>query len=249
MMLPVCDRYVLCIDYVSKVNINISSICEAWSRQKCTFSCFADCQKLYLSHFWLSGLFNFFFFFWIFFKHKVTCLEEWTERLPVIWWTVCRPDITSLVKFPQWGTADAEIKVPSVESPELKDSPSKAWSGPVCRHECYALPSWSIHQHFFLNLSWVSPVFAVACIGYCVGLQNQIDHPAHRYRRLMVVLVLSACGIYVGSKTYVVVFPVWHYEIVRMILIFRKRLVCSIKYEVLCLYCFLCEIFSQRFVV
>ena len=30
--------------------------------------------------------------------------------------------------FPQWGAADAEIKVPSVENAELKGSPFKAWS-------------------------------------------------------------------------------------------------------------------------
>ena len=29
--------------------------------------------------------------------------------------------------FTQWGAADAEIKVPSVESTELKGSPFKAW--------------------------------------------------------------------------------------------------------------------------
>ena len=32
--------------------------------------------------------------------------------------------------YPQWGTADAEIKVLSVENPELKGPPFKAWSRP-----------------------------------------------------------------------------------------------------------------------
>ena len=39
---------------------------------------------------------------------------------------------------PQWGTADAEIKVSSDENTELKDSPSKAWSRSVYCHSCYA---------------------------------------------------------------------------------------------------------------
>ena len=43
------------------------------------------------------------------------------------------PDIT-----PQWGAADAEIKVPSGENTELKRSPFKAWSRSVYSHTCYA---------------------------------------------------------------------------------------------------------------
>ena len=62
----------------------------------------------------------------------------------------------------QWGAADAEIKVPSVENTELKRSPFKTWSRSVCSHTCYAycqgflpclfLPFRSIHLHFFENL-------------------------------------------------------------------------------------------------
>ena len=65
----------------------------------------------------------------------------------------------------QWGAADAEIKVPSVKSTELKGSPFKAWSRSVYSHTCYAyckwffpclfLTFWSIHLHFFQNLSWL----------------------------------------------------------------------------------------------
>ena len=40
--------------------------------------------------------------------------------------------------YPQWGAADAEIKVPSVENTELKGSPFKAWSRSVYSHTCYA---------------------------------------------------------------------------------------------------------------
>ena len=48
------------------------------------------------------------------------------------------------------------------------------------------------------------------------------------------VLVLSTSGIYIGSKTRVIVFPGWHFKIVSMVLTFRERLVDSTKYEVCC---------------
>ena len=35
---------------------------------------------------------------------------------------------TVFAVYPQWGAADAEIKVPSGENTELKRSPVKAWS-------------------------------------------------------------------------------------------------------------------------
>ena len=38
---------------------------------------------------------------------------------------------SATVTTPQWGAADAEIKVPSGESTELKRSPFKAWSRSV----------------------------------------------------------------------------------------------------------------------
>ncbi len=71
---------------------------------------------------------------------------------------------------PQWGAADAEIKVPSGENTELKRSPFHAWSRSVYSHTCYAycqgflpclfLPFLSIHLHFFQNLSRFFPVLA-----------------------------------------------------------------------------------------
>ena len=39
---------------------------------------------------------------------------------------------------PQWGAADAEIKVSSGENTELKRSPFQAWSSSVYSHTCYA---------------------------------------------------------------------------------------------------------------
>ena len=37
---------------------------------------------------------------------------------------------------PQWGAADAEIKVPSGENTDLKRSPFKAWSRSAYSHTC-----------------------------------------------------------------------------------------------------------------
>ena len=60
---------------------------------------------------------------------------------------------------PQWGAADAEIKVPSGENTELKRSPFQAWGRSVYSHTCYAycqgflpclfLHFQSINLHFF----------------------------------------------------------------------------------------------------
>ncbi len=44
----------------------------------------------------------------------------------------------SRVPIPQWGAADAEIKVPSGENTELKRSSFQAWSRSVYSHTCYA---------------------------------------------------------------------------------------------------------------
>ena len=76
----------------------------------------------------------------------------------------------SLYTAPQWGTADAEIKVPSGENTELKRSPFQAWSRSVYSLTCYTycqgvllclfLPFQSIHLHFFQNLSQFFPVLA-----------------------------------------------------------------------------------------
>ena len=93
---------------------------------------------------------------------------------------------TNLVTTPQWGAADAEIKIPSGENTELKRFPFKAWSRSVysltyCAYcqgflPCLFLPFQSIHLHLFQNLSRFFPVLAVANICSCVGLQNKIGH-------------------------------------------------------------------------
>ena len=43
----------------------------------------------------------------------------------------------SVCPAPQWGAADAEIKVPSDENTELKSSLFKAWSRTVYSHAYY----------------------------------------------------------------------------------------------------------------
>ena len=67
---------------------------------------------------------------------------------------------------PQWGAADAEIKVPSGKNIEHKRFPFKAWSRSVYSHTCYYycqeflsclfLPFRSIRLHF----SKTSPDFS-----------------------------------------------------------------------------------------
>ena len=53
----------------------------------------------------------------------------------------------------------------------------------------------------------------------CVSRQNKIGRPAHRYRQLMQVPVLSARGILIGPKTRVLVFMGLRSEIVDVILV------------------------------
>ena len=106
------------------------------------------------------------------------CIRLWQGFISE-WWAGASGNGRSLsLMVPQWGAADAEIKVPSGENTELKRSPFQAWSRSVYSHTCYAyyqgvlpclfLPFQSIHLHCFQNLSIFS----------CVGLQNKIGHPA-----------------------------------------------------------------------
>ena len=81
------------------------------------------------------------------------------------------------LKSPQWGAADAEIKVPSVENTELRRSPFQAWSRSVYSHTCYAYCQGFLPCLF---LPFQSPAFfpKPLPIFSCVGLQNKIGHPA-----------------------------------------------------------------------
>ena len=106
-----------------------------------------------------------------------TLLPTFSSRQSSLWLRTESLEHQSQRRFfflpaPQWGAADAEIKVPSGENTELKRSPFKAWSRSVYSHTCYAycqgflpclfLPFQSIHLHFFQNLSRFFPVLAVA---------------------------------------------------------------------------------------
>ena len=99
-------------------------------------------------------------------SYKTTIKRRWAKTFTLRKWekTFTPPSI------PQWGAADAEIKVPSGENTELKRSPFQAWSRSVYSHTCYVycqgflpclfLPFQSIHLHFFQNLSQFFPVLA-----------------------------------------------------------------------------------------
>ena len=98
----------------------------------------------------------------------------WRRRLP--YWV------------PQWGDADAEMKVPSGENTELERSLFKTWSRSVYSRTCYAycqgfllclfLPFLSIQLHFFQNLSRFFLRWLWLTHGSCVGPQNKIGHLA-----------------------------------------------------------------------
>ena len=114
-------------------------------------------------------------------QHTIIITSRSIFITPVVALTVFPP-------IPQWGAADAEIKIPSDENIELKRSTFKAWSRSVYSHTCYAYchgflpclfqPFRSIQLNFFQNLSRVFPVLAVANTGSWVGPQNKIGHPA-----------------------------------------------------------------------
>ena len=120
-------------------------------------------------------------------KPRVTLVKAMVKPRVTLEKAMVKPRVT-LVKVPQWGAADAEIKVPSGENTELKRSPSKAWSRSVYSHTCYAycqgflsclfLHFRSIHLHF----SETSPDFSLCWLwlthGSCVGPQNKIGRPA-----------------------------------------------------------------------
>ena len=60
---------------------------------------------------------------------------------------------------PQWGAADAEIKVPSGENTELKRSPFKAWSRSVYCQTYYAYSQGFLSCLLISTLAVHSPAF------------------------------------------------------------------------------------------
>ena len=118
---------------------------------------------------------------------------------------------------PQWGSADAEIKDPSVENTQrfslfkLGAGPYKAInatptardffladsspSGPFTSVFSKTSPEFVCFAFFLLFLFSVVVLFAVGNTGSCVDRQNQTDHLARHYRVSMQVPVFSARGI------------------------------------------------------
>ena len=89
-----------------------------------------------------------------------------------------------LPRFPQWGSADVEMNVLSVENTELKASPLKRGVG-----QYIAIHAVLTARDFFLANCYPSGPFTcifpkplpssfVANSGSCVGSQNKIGHPA-----------------------------------------------------------------------
>ena len=72
----------------------------------------------------------------------------------------------------------------------------------------------------FSKLSLDFFMLAVSNTGSYVGSHNKTGHPARRYTQLIQVPVLGFNRI--GSKTRVVVFLGWQFEIVSVILILRE---------------------------
>ena len=147
------------------------------------------------------------------------------------------------VNYPQWGTADAEIKDLSVENPELKGSPFKS------QEQVSIEPSMLLPGISFQLISTLlhSPAFVpkplpmcllwwlVANTGFDVGPQDKIGRPARHNRQLMPLPVLSARWIWlISSKTCVIVSACWHFDTADILLTFWERLVCFMKFEVCC---------------
>ena len=96
---------------------------------------------------------------------------------------VCVCTCVFFIPSPQWGAADAEIKVPSGKKTELKRPPFKAWSRSVYSHTCYAycqgcltLPVHS--PAFFPKPLPIFPVLVVANTCLLCRPENKIGQPA-----------------------------------------------------------------------
>ena len=78
--------------------------------------------------------------------HLSLCLSG--PGISSLWLTVCLHQFSHVTMNPQWGTADAEIKIPSVENPELTNAlPLKPG---VCQN--IAMHASPTTRNFFLVL-------------------------------------------------------------------------------------------------
>ena len=140
-----------------------------------------------------------FFFFYLVLRPGITGIDDWLLNTPQLV-SVLSPSPIHPPWTPQWGSADAEIKDPSVESPELKSALFKAWSRSV-----YGWPPTA--RDFFLATFYppgpftciVSktfpecfPVLAVATTVSSVGLQNKIEFST--YGSLISTSTVPQCG-------------------------------------------------------
>ena len=101
---------------------------------------------------------------------------------------------------------------------------------PTARDSSLLISTHPVHlPAFFQNLSRVFPVLAVANTGFCVGPQNKIGPPAHRYRQLMQFTELSAHGIELGSNTCAIVFLSLHSENVDIfwVVVWKRKTCCK----------------------
>ena len=97
-------------------------------------------------------------------------------------------------------TADDEMKVPSVENPELTDVlPLKLGVGQNYCQKILSCPSFDISGPFTFAFSKSSPNFLIALVVAdgisLVGPRNKVGHLAHYYKRFSQVPVVNACGI------------------------------------------------------
>ena len=84
---------------------------------------------------------------------------------------LCYSHSTPPPKHPaNWASADAEIKGTSVENPECKDSPFKAWRRSVYSHAC-SLPARdffpaNVHPSGPLTCIFPKPLPSLSCVGF-----------------------------------------------------------------------------------
>ena len=73
-------------------------------------------------------------------------------------------------------------------------------------------PSGPFTFIFFQNVTRVFPVLAVAYTGVCVVPQNKLGHPAHRYRQVILVPVLSFIVFLSLCSELWMRFELWFYK-------------------------------------
>ena len=162
----------------------------------------------------------------------------------------------TLLQFSAWATRSGEMRTRKLRSHSLRTQSWKVLPLKPGAGQYIAMHATPTARDFFLanfyptgpftwffsqkNMSRVFPVLVVAKTGFCVVTQNKVGHPAHLYRQLIEVPMLSACGIQT-------VFLGWHFEIVNIIFWLSERnwfIPWNVKCVVSCW--FLCGIFNRE---